>query len=96
MIFLEASFIINLNVTKVQNHERTKEIYKNIKNEPKIISEMVICEILTVLRKLKQDDNKLKEVHDFLVNSEDIKVLEDVIYYEKALEDTLINPIGFF
>ena len=96
MIFLETSFIVNFHVTKIQNHERALEIYKEIEKEPKYISEMAIYETLTVLRKLKQDDNKLNEVHDFLINSENITVLEDVIFYDQALELTFNNPIGFF
>lgn len=97
MIFLETSFIINLNVQKVQNHERAKKINNIIKNKKKIISEIVIYETLTVLRKLKQNDDTVKRVYDSLINSEDIEVLEDIIYYEPALEDTIINnTIGFF
>jgi predicted nucleic acid-binding protein len=96
MIFLETSHIINLSVSKLKNHEKAKKLHMNIKNEQKAISEMVIYETMTVLRKLNQDDNKLKEVHELLTNSEDITVFEDVIYYEKALEDTFINPVGFF
>jgi len=96
MIFLETSYIINLTVSKLQNHERAKKLHISIKNEPKVISEMVIYETITVLIKLKQDDEKLKEVHELLTNSEDITILEDVIYYKQALEHTLINPIGFF
>jgi predicted nucleic acid-binding protein len=96
MIFLETSYIINLTVSKLQNHERAKKIHISIKNEPKAISEMVIYETMTVLRKLKQNDDKLKEVYDILINSEDIIVFEDVIYYKQALENTFINPVGFF
>jgi len=97
MIFLETSFIVNYHVSKIINHDKAKKIYERIGNKEKFISEMVIYETLTVLRKLKQDDNKIKEVHDFLVNSEDIKVLEDIIYYEQALDYTLNkNNIGFF
>ena len=96
MIFLETSFIINLHVPTIQNHERAKEIWENIKNKEKVISEMVIYETLTVLRKLKQDDKKLKDVYYELTTSKDITVLEDVIYYKQALEDTFINSVGFF
>ena len=96
MIFLETSFIINLNVPTIQNHERAKEIEIDIENEQKVISEMTIYETMTVLRKLKQDDKKLEDVYNQLVNSDDISVLKDIEYYEQALEDTFINPIGFF
>ena len=57
---------------------------------------MLIYETLIVLRKLKQDDKKLKEVYEYLINSKDITVFEDVFYHEQALEDTFNNPISFF
>ena len=96
MIFLETSHIINLTVPKLQNHEKAKKLHISIKNEQKAISEMIIYETMTVLRKLKQDDGKLKEVHELLTNSEDIIIFEDVIYYKQALKETFINPVGFF
>jgi predicted nucleic acid-binding protein len=97
MIFLETSFIINYYVTKVQNHERALEIYKEIEKKPKYISEMTIYETLTVLRKLKQDKPLIKKVYNDLTNSEDITIFEDVHLYKKALDYTLNhNKIGFF
>ncbi|MCL2116746.1 MAG: type II toxin-antitoxin system VapC family toxin [Methanobrevibacter sp.] len=97
MIFLETSFNINLHVTKVQNHEKAIKLYENIEKEPKCISEMTIYETLTVLRKLKQPDNKIKEIYDFLANSKIITVFEDLYLYQKALDYTLNkNKIGFF
>ena len=96
MIFLETSFIINFHVPTIQNHKRAKEIWEDIKDKEKVISEMVIYETMTVLRKLKQDDEKLKDVYNELTTSNDIKIFEDVIYYDQALEDTFINPVGFF
>lgn len=96
MIFLETSFIINLNVPKTQNHERAKELWENMKKHDKIISKMVVYETLTVLRKLKQDDETVKKVYDLLVDGE-IKVLEDILYYEQAIEYALNkNKIDFF
>ena len=56
-----------------------------------------IYETLTVLRKLKQPDNKIKEIYDFLANSKIITVFEDLYLYQKALDYTLNkNKIGFF
>jgi hypothetical protein len=57
---------------------------------------MTLYETMTVIRKLNQDDNKLKEIYKLLTASDDIVVFEDIIYYEKALEETFINPIVFF
>lgn len=97
MIFLETSFIINLYVAQIQNHEKAKEIFKEIENKPKCISEMTIYETITVLRKLKQSDSHIKEVYNELTTSKDITIFEDVYFYEKALDYTLNkNKIGFF
>ena len=97
MIFLETSFIANLYVDKIENHQRAKEIYKRIEKEPKCISEMTTYETLTVLRKLKQSDEHIKEVYNELNTSKDIIVFEDLHLYNKALDYTLNkNNIGFF
>lgn len=95
MIFIETSYLINLNVPKLQNHQRAKEIWAEIKDKEKIISKMIVYETITVLRKLKQDTKTVNKVYKLLVDGE-IKVLEDVIYYEQALDYTLNhNKIGF-
>lgn len=97
MIFLETSFLVNLHVSNVQNHKRAKEIYAKIETKPKAISEMVVYETLTVLRKLKQNDTVIKRAYNNLANSKDIAVFEDILYYEQALDNTLNkNSIGFF
>ncbi|MCL2687076.1 MAG: hypothetical protein FWE58_00900 [Methanobrevibacter sp.] len=49
---------------------------------------MDIYGTLTALRKLKQDDVKLKNVHDELATSKDIIVFEDVLYYKETLDYT--------
>lgn len=96
MLFIETSYLINLNVPKLQNHQRAKEIWAEIKDKEKIISKMIVYETITVLRKLKQDTKTVNKVYKLLVDGE-IKVLEDVIYYEQALDYTLNhNKIGFF
>ena len=96
MIFLETSFLVNLNVPTLQNHKRAKEIWWDIKDKKKIISNMVVYETLTVLRKLKQDDKTVKKVYELLVDGK-IDVLDDIIYYEQTLDYTFNkNNIGFF
>jgi len=94
MIFLETSFIVGLTVETDNWHQRASELFLKMGN--KITSQMVVYEVLTVLRKKKQDDKKLRIVYNSLLNSKDITVLNDVIYYDKALEYTFNNPIGFF
>jgi predicted nucleic acid-binding protein len=92
MIFLETSLLVNLFIPTAQNHEKALKIMENIEDSQAIISEMVIYETLTVLRKLKQNDEMINTVYRKL---KEMIVYEDIIYYEKALEDTLINSIGF-
>ena len=93
MIFLERSFLINYFVLTTKNHNRTVEIMKTINEKEIAISEMVIYETLTVLRKLKQNNEKVNNVYNKL---KEMEVYEDKIYYEKALDYTLVNNIGFF
>jgi len=93
MIFLETSFLIALFLEKDEYHGRALEIIENIEDSQVIISEMVIYETLTVLRKKKQDNKQVVNVYNKL---KEMNVYEDVIYYEQALKQTLINDIGFF
>ena len=93
MIFLETSFLVALIVPKTKNHKLAKKILKRIEKENKVISEMTIYETLTVLRKLNQSDEVLKDSYDYLTN---LYVLEDIIHYNEALKYTFINKIGFF
>jgi predicted nucleic acid-binding protein len=93
MIFLETSFLINYFVPKVQNHKLATEIMKTINENEIVISEMVIYETLTVLRKLKQNTEKVNNIYNKLT---EFNAFEDIIHYEKALELTLENKIGFF
>jgi predicted nucleic acid-binding protein len=93
MIFLETSFLVGLFVEKDRYHKKALEIIENIEDNQVIISEMVIYETLTALRKKNQNNEKVAEVYNKLA---EMNVYEDVIYHEQALENTLINTIGFF
>ena len=93
MIFLETSFLVALIVPKTKNHKLAKKILNRIEKENKVISEMTIYETLTVLRKLNQSDEVLKDSYDYLTS---LYVLEDIIHYNEALKYTFTNKIGFF
>lgn len=85
MIFLDANFLINLYVETNNKHERAKEIYNLIENEEKIISNLVIMEVITVMSiKLKQDLHLISEVYEELNNA--YKVLNDASFYNKGFE----------
>ncbi|GAA5819570.1 MAG: type II toxin-antitoxin system VapC family toxin [Methanobrevibacter sp. CfCl-M3] len=93
MIFLEPSFLISL-FFKNKNHEKSNKIFKTIEKEKLVISYMVIAEVLTVLRKLKQSDNDVKHAYYSMIN--DFLVIDDTVYYEKTFITSLSNNIGFF
>lgn len=93
MIFMETSFLIALFVEKDKHNKKALEIIENIEDKEIIISEMVIYETLTVLKKKNQDNDKVNDVYNKLT---EMNVYEDVIYYEQALKNTLINNVGFF
>ena len=83
MIFLDASFLINLYVETNNEHKRANEIYNLIENEEKIISNLVIMEVITVMNiKLKQDLHLISEVYEELNIT--YKILNDVTFYNKG------------
>ncbi|MDR1721815.1 MAG: type II toxin-antitoxin system VapC family toxin [Methanobrevibacter sp.] len=96
MIFLDASFLISLIVNDHKNFERAKKIYKKIENEEKIISKLVITEVITVLdSNLKVDEELLKSTYKYL--NEDFQVIDDYPFFNQAFDEVLNqNHLGFF
>ena len=83
MIFLDANFLINLYVETNNYHERANEIYNLIENEEKVISNLVIMEVITVMNiKLKLDLDLISEVYEELNIA--YKILNDVNFYNKG------------
>lgn len=83
MIFLDANFLINLYVEKSNEHERANEIHNLIENEEKVISNLVIMEVITVMNiKLKLDLDLISEVYEELNIS--YKILNDATFYNKG------------
>jgi len=93
MIFIEPSFLISL-FFKNKNHKKSKKIFKHLEDEKFVISWMVIAEVLTVLRKLKQSDINVKHAYNSMIN--DFIIIDDAIYYEKTFIASLTNNVGFF
>ena len=94
MIFIETSFLIGLFLKKDAHHKRALELMETLKTKEKIISEMVIYETLTVLRKNKQDNKQVARAYKSLTK---LNVLDDKEYYTDSLNYTLNkNNIGFF
>ncbi|MGL4669550.1 MAG: type II toxin-antitoxin system VapC family toxin [Methanobacteriaceae archaeon] len=87
MIFLDANYIIALFIEDHKFNERAKEIYKSIDNE-KIISRLVITEVITVLNiKIKADNGIIKKVYQQMYNN--FSVIEDHYFHDKAVQKLL-------
>lgn len=85
MIFLDANFLINLYVETSNVHKRANEIYNLIENEEKIISNLVILEVITIMNiKLKLDLDLISEVYEELNIS--YKILNDATFYNKGFD----------
>ena len=83
MIFLDANFLINLYVETSNEHERANEIYNLIENEEKVISNLVIMEVITVMNiKLNLDLDLISEVYKELNIA--YKILNDATFYNKG------------
>ena len=77
-------------------HEKAVEVNKIIEKEEKIISSLVITEVLTVLKQKKKVKNieKIKEIYNIILDS--CSLIEDFDYYDKATEEYFNNEIGFY
>ena len=85
MIFLDTNFFINFYIETNENHERAKELMILLEGREKIISNLVIMEVMTVLNvKLKQDLVLLSEVYEKL--NKDYEVLIDNDFYDKGFK----------
>ena len=78
MKFAEPRFLISFFHKKSEKHERSKRIYKKLSGEKQLISFMVIAEVLTVLRKLKTNNDMVKKAYNCMIN--DMIVLDDTSY----------------
>ncbi|MCL2687602.1 MAG: PIN domain-containing protein [Methanobrevibacter sp.] len=96
MIFLDTSYFIALFNEKDHFHKRAIEVNEMIRDEDKIISSLVITEVLTVLKQKKKVKNiaKIKEIYNNILDS--CSLIEDFGYYEKATEEYFNNEIGFY
>jgi predicted nucleic acid-binding protein len=97
MIFLDASYLISLVVDEHENHEKAEEIFNNyIWDKEKIISKLVISEVITVLDKnLNANHDLLKKTYIYLNN--DFAIVEDSIFFDDAMQQVLkYKRLGFF
>ncbi|MDR1018629.1 MAG: PIN domain-containing protein [Lachnospiraceae bacterium] len=96
MIFLDASYLISLLFNGHDNHEKAKELYYKLDNEEKIISKLVITEVITVLDKnLKVSKELLEHAYSYL--NTDFNIIDDYIFFDNAMEQVLKQKhLGFF
>ncbi|MGL6298914.1 MAG: type II toxin-antitoxin system VapC family toxin [Methanobacteriaceae archaeon] len=84
MIFLDANYIIALFIEEHEFNKRAKEIYQSI-HEEKIISRLVITEVITVLNiKIKADTEVIKKVYRQMHNN--FSIIEDHYFHDKAVQ----------
>jgi len=85
MIFLDANFLINLYVETNSNHKRANEIYNLIESEEKLISKLVIMEVITIMNvRLKQDPYLISKVYKEL--NKNYNVIIDNDFYDKGFK----------
>ena len=89
MIFLDANYIISLYVETEKDHKRALEIRKKIENEEKVVSKLVIAEIINVLYiKLKIGKKLIKRIYEEIKNN--YNIIEDSYIYDKTI-DKIMN-----
>jgi len=96
MIFLDASYLISLIFEDHDKHEKANELYKEMENKEKIISKLVITEVITVLdKKLKVNNELIRYAYDYL--NTDFNIIDDYVFFDNALEQVLKQKhLGFF
>lgn len=94
MIFLETSFLIGFYLKKDKHNKRAVEIERSLGDKKRIINKITLCEFLTVLRKKNVKTNDVKKYYNEILNN--VIILDDSEYHDKAIESCLNNEIGFF
>ena len=94
MIFLDASYLVSLIFKDHDKHEKAKELYEKMDNKEKIISKLVITEVITVLDKLKVNKELIKHAYTYL--NEDFNIIDDYVFFDSAIEQVLKQKhLGF-
>lgn len=89
MIFLDANFLISLFIQTEEEHNQATNIYEKIKDQPLIISNSIILEVMTVSNiKIKISPEKLRKLYNTL-NSGKFGIIEDIHLYDDAIERML-------
>lgn len=94
MIFIETSFLIGFYLKKDIHNKKAVEIERSLGGRKRIINKMTLCEFLTVLRKKKVKTNDVQKYYNEILNN--VIILDDSQYHDKAIRSCLNNEIGFF
>ena len=90
MIFLDANFIMSLLIGNLKEHETATKIYEQIKNQPLVISNSIILEVMTVSNiKIKVPKEKLEDIYN-KINSGVFEIIEDISLYDDTLKRQII------
>jgi len=85
MFFLDANFIIAYFLKGHDNYNRANEIWGTLENKDKIISDLIVAEVLNVLNtRLKANIELTKKVYKFMIN--DLIVFQDKEYYPEGFK----------
>lgn len=84
MIFLDANFIVSLNLKKHDDYKKAKKLWDLYKNEKTVISNLVIVEVITVLYvQLKHNLELIEKVYKFMMD--ELIIIDDSKYHDDAL-----------
>jgi predicted nucleic acid-binding protein len=99
MIFLDADFLMSLFIDTEANHKKATQIYEKIQNEPLVIANSIILEVMTVSNiKIKVPKEKLREIY-ITLNSGLFDIIQDNNLYDETMErqiNYLPQRIPFF
>ena len=80
MIFLDANFIISYFVKRQDDYDRANEIWETLKDKDKIISKLIMAEVLNVLNtRLKTNIELTEKIFKFMSN--ELIVVPDEEHY---------------
>jgi len=88
MIFLDANYLVSFYIESEEYHKRALEIDDEIGDRTRVISRLIIAEVINILfTKLKVDKKLIREIYGDL-NSE-YTLIEDHYFYDKTLNDIM-------
>lgn len=82
MILVDSSYIVSYFINTEENHKKSLKIWEDIKNKEKIITNLIVAEMLNLLsKKLRNNTNAIIEIYGAVIDN------YTIIYENKALHD---------